>query len=443
MALSGGGLATGSKPKKPYIALTSRFMQAKRIGIHQASPFPQCQRRVKHAVLASVPGDFGCKQIAHFLYNFLLPQWHALKMKGWLGNRSGLVLFLDCTGKLYSSETTREDRVRFGGVPLAKAPGFVSEAVRVLGVAAVEPLSLPGLRAAETSPICFDHVLVGSQCAQLDQYNRNMVKPTGSNINNELADEFVRWRDLLIASVLRKVVSPPFSSQQPAAKQTWLPWALTQTPRGGSVHSSTSNGFTSSARDGRLAVLLVDRRSSRRWLNVAHVASAVERLDGVRSARVVRFEGLSLAEQMRQVRDVDVLMGVDGSGLANGNWLRNGSFVIDLVPYLNAVVRPDLSNNFRRMWHMLGVQVLTSHATRVETDLPEYVDRLIPWCRRCLFSGALRTTKGVTSTSKCEVSLGQAMWCLDMQDTNVSLARALSLVRTVLQVGRTLPQKLK
>ena len=58
------------------------------------------------------------------------------------------------------------------------------------------------------------------------------------------------------------------------------------------------------------------------------------------------FEGLSLAEQMRQVRDVDVLMGVDGGGLANGNWLRNGSFVIDLVPYLNAVVRPDLATTF-------------------------------------------------------------------------------------------------
>ena len=122
--MAGGQTSTGASFK-----LTTRYMSSeKRIRLQHTSPLPQCKQRRSYAVLAAVPGDFGCKQVAHFLYNFVLPQWHALKNIGWLNKSAHL--YLDCTGT--------QNR----GMPLANAPTFVAEATRVLGVASLQPLSL-------------------------------------------------------------------------------------------------------------------------------------------------------------------------------------------------------------------------------------------------------------------------------------------------------------
>ena len=389
--LVGGRLfvSTGETVKKnsssstKSLKLTTRYMESgKRISVLRGGPMPHCKRRIERAVIAAVPGDFGCRQVAHFLYNFVLPMWHTLKLLGWLHKSPLPQLFLDCSGT--SSR----------GTSLATAPEFVAAATRVLTSAPVEPLLLTR-PSTSSSGTCFDEVLVGCSCGELDHYNRQLASDA------QLMAGFEEWRDALMATVLRR------------------PAPLLEVG-----HAAT---------DG-LAVLLVGRKRNRLWLNAREVAAAVRGLDGVRSASLVYFEGATLAQQMQVVTAADVLMGVDGTGLSNGNWLRAGSSVIDIMPYFNAVARPDLSSNFRRMWAAVGVHVQTEHARANESTLPTLVDKLMPWCRRCLVSGRLRGTKASTANaSRCEVAPGRLMWCLDLQNTHIPTARAVGFVQSVVQ----------
>ena len=113
--------------------------------------------------------------------------------------------------------------------------------------------------------------------------------------------------------------------------------------------------------------------------------------------------------------------------------MRAGSTVVVLVPYGNKRARPNLSENFRGMWDAVGVHSVFSHATVHETRLPHggMVERALPSCRRCLFSEQLRSNP--KPTQPCEFTSGNVMWCLDSQDTVVSLSRATDLVRAVVR----------
>ena len=82
---------------------------------------------------------------------------------------------------------------------------------------------------------------------------------------------------------------------------------------------------------------------------------------------MVRWEGMSLREQMRVSMAVDVMIGIEGTNLANAMWMRNGSVVVSLIPFGARTYTPHLSDNFRRLWDVAGVRVLWSHSSRHET----------------------------------------------------------------------------
>ena len=220
---------------------------------------------------------------------------------------------------------------------VATAPTFVRETLPMLvGVAkgaSVYPFATR--HAAPAAPVCFDELLVGCPCASLDEYNKQL-----SNKNPALIARLAMWRLRLMALVLHR----------PEASLAWL------------AHSRQT--------DGRLdgpAVILTDRRGTRKWLNVEQSRHRLLELSAVRSARVVRWDGMTLREQMLESMAADVMVGIDGTNLANALWMRNGSVVIDLLPYGARQFVPDLSENFRRLWDAAGVAVLWSHSTRHDT----------------------------------------------------------------------------
>ena len=301
---------------------------------------PRCER-VKRGVLTAAAGGYGCAQLAHFLFNFLLPQWDAMEQIGWLpaasGDASGGApggppgaqgttarLFLDCGGHYRT------------GMTVSSAPAFVRETLPLLApMASVRSLATHGQATRGSVNVCFDELLVGcAPCAQLDEYNGNLHSPA-------LATRVATWRRQLMATVLR----------QPASTFAWL--------------------ASSRRTDGRLdgaAVVLTDRRSAtRQWLNVEQSRLRVVSLATVRSATVVRWEGMSLREQMRASMAVDVMVGIDGTNLANAMWMRSGSVVVSLIPFGARTYTPHLSDNFRRLWDVAGVRVLWSHSSRHET----------------------------------------------------------------------------
>ena len=319
---------------------TPFFGTASGIPVTAAPPparMPRCEH-IKRGVLTAAAGGYGCAQLAHYLFNFLLPQWDAMQQIGWLppasGGTSGEVppgaqgtaarLFLDCGGHYRT------------GMTVSSAPAFVRETLPLLApMASVRSLATHGQATRGSVNVCFDELLVGcAPCAQLDEYNGNLHLPA-------LATRVATWRRQLMATVLR----------QPASTFAWL--------------------ASSRRTDGRLdgaAVVLTDRRSaSRQWLNVEQSRLWVARLATVRSATVVRWEGMSLREQMRASMTQDVMIGIEGTNLANAMWMRSGSVVVSLIPFGARTYAPHLSDNFRRLWDVAGVRVLWSHSSRHET----------------------------------------------------------------------------
>ena len=291
------------------------------------------------SVLAAVPGDTGCRQPAHFLFNFIMPMWDSLEQLGWSPAR--VSLFLDCTGM----GPTR--RGGFAGVELEEAASFVHEAARVL---TVRPLrSLPRLlHGSYASRTCFGGtVLVGMPCAVLDEYNRNM---NPASIRT--------FRTALMRAVLgeSRVLRPryhPHSAAGPPGRVVYL------------IH-----------------------RRSRTILNEAEVLSTIRAQPGVDriASRVISFEGLSLRQQMELALTANVLVGLDGSGFLNAVWMRSGSTAVYIMPFGNRYLREQQGSNFFNLMRAVGVALLQLHVDDMDASSlsPEAP------CMRCILDARER-----------------------------------------------------
>lgn len=257
-------------------------------------------------VLAAVPGDFGCRQPAHFLFNFIMPMWDALQQLEW-ADPARVVLYLDCTGlgpKLGGGTA---------GVEVEDAASFVHEAARVLSSSPLR--SLPRLLySSYATRTCFaGKVLVGMPCAVLDEYNLGMKH------------ESIRaFRQSLMLAVLGR-------------------------------------GGTGPARDLRSdrIVHVIDRHDHRRIVNAAEVLATIRTLPHVDkvASSVIYFEGLSLKRQMELALEANVFVGLDGSGFLNGFWMREPSSVVYILPFGNRYARGDQGANFFNLLKAVGVTV--------------------------------------------------------------------------------------
>ena len=294
------------------------------------------------SVLAAVPGDTGCRQPAHFLFNFVMPMWDSLEQLGWSPER--VSLFLDCTGM----GPTR--RGNFAGVELEDAASFVHEAARVI---TVRPLrSLPRLlHGSYTSRTCFDGtVLVGMPCAVLDEYNRNM------NPASIRAFRTALMRAVLGGPRVPRPRHPPDSAAGPPGRVVYL------------IH-----------------------RRSRTILNEAEVLATIRAQPGVdrTASRVVSFEGLSLRQQMELALTASVLVGLDGSGFLNAVWMRSGSTAVYLMPFGNRYLREQQGSNFFNLMRAVGVTLRQLHVDdpKASSFSPEAP------CMRCILDARERWLK--------------------------------------------------
>ncbi|TQB75216.1 hypothetical protein MPDQ_003469 [Monascus purpureus] len=90
----------------------------------------------------------------------------------------------------------------------------------------------------------------------------------------------------------------------------------------------------------KTVVTFIDRREKRRLINQEqHLASLRDALFNTTTTttttagiKVVDFAALSFEEQLRVVRETDVLVGVHGAGLTHGMFLRPGSAMVEILP---------------------------------------------------------------------------------------------------------------
>lgn len=109
----------------------------------------------------------------------------------------------------------------------------------------------------------------------------------------------------------------------------------------------------------RLKMVFVDRRGQRGLDNQQALLSALQAEYPHVTIELVDFAGLPMAEQLRTVRNADILAGVHGAGLTHGMFLQESSrsTVVEILP-------PDVKHKgFKNMARFLGHRYYSAHGT--------------------------------------------------------------------------------
>ena len=246
---------------------------------------------------------------------------------------------------------------------------------------------------------CFDNLLVGTQCSSLDHYNPKL--PT---------EPMVAFRDAVARAVL--------ASARPHAAATpiGIGWVPRDAARG-------------------VRVLLVARREGRRILNEAEVLAAVRSVPGVdgKALEKTYFDG-PLHKQLAVSAAAHVMIGMDGTGLHNGNWMQPNAAVVYILPYGANPLLPTKGDNFVRMWKALGIRPFRVDVTnRSDTVHPR--GAATPACVRCMKQLA-RGGKGRALVGACENPGNQVTkWygCVLNQDQRVPVSAVAGAVNRAIQ----------
>ena len=88
---------------------------------------------------------------------------------------------------------------------------------------------------------------------------------------------------------------------------------------------------------------------------IAEAARAVFSALGFVKVQTVLFDDMPFVAQLQLMSITDVLIGVDGTGLFNANFMPEGSTVIRIKPYMLDRLLPGKSRNFEAIWKALGI----------------------------------------------------------------------------------------
>ena len=180
------------------------------------------------------------------------------------------------------------------------------------------------LQRSHETPFCFQHIFAGLSGAQLDHYNgvAKDSRPGG-------------WR----------------------AFKEFLATGLDAKPVPRNRRNATN-------------VVVLQRRGSRSLVNVDEIAEVAEKVfsgQGPATVQIIFFEDMPFAEQLQLMAVTDVLIGVDGTGLFNGNFMPEGSTVIRIKPYMLDRLLPGKSGNFKAIWQALGIRNLDWSSNNIST----------------------------------------------------------------------------
>lgn len=120
--------------------------------------------------------------------------------------------------------------------------------------------------------------------------------------------------------------------------------------------------------------MVVQRKGPRSLKNAEEIAEAALVVFSVHGqparVQVVFFEDMPFASQLQLMAVTDILIGVDGTGLFNANFMSEGSVVVRIKPYMLDTLVPNKSNNFKVIWRALGIQQLEWSSNRTSTTTP-------------------------------------------------------------------------
>ena len=139
-------------------------------------------------------------------------------------------------------------------------------------------------------------------------------------------------------------------------------------------------------------MVVVQRKENRFLVNADEVAEAAKRVysaQGPTTVQIVFFETMPFAAQLQLMATTDVLIGVEGTGMFNGNYMSEGSTVIRIKPYMLDHLMPGTGRNHEVIWEALGIQYFVwsskdINTTRASVSLEELQGAIdnpdsLPW----------------------------------------------------------------
>lgn len=108
---------------------------------------------------------------------------------------------------------------------------------------------------------------------------------------------------------------------------------------------------------GDLVLTYIDRKESRRLIDYKIYFSELTTKIPHLVVNMIDFSAITFADQLRIVRDTDILVGVHGAGLTHGMFLREGSVMVEVLPETLKF------KGFRNLAGLTGNTYLSSHAS--------------------------------------------------------------------------------
>ena len=108
--------------------------------------------------------------------------------------------------------------------------------------------------------------------------------------------------------------------------------------------------------DSQLVLTFIDRREKRRLIGKEDFVEELKKTYPDVKVQMVNFAAIPFSEQLKVIRDTDVLVGVHGAGLTHGLFLAPGSAMVEILP-------ADFHHKgFRNLAQLLGHRYFSSHA---------------------------------------------------------------------------------
>lgn len=128
-------------------------------------------------------------------------------------------------------------------------------------------------------------------------------------------------------------------------------------------NSSSGDDVASNEDKDKVVVTFIDRRGQRKLVDMdSHIAALRDRYENEQQhvvIHVVDLAALSFPEQIKLVRNSDVLAGVHGAGLTHGLWMKEHSTMVEILP-------EDLNHKgFRNFAGVLGHDYFSTHGSKV------------------------------------------------------------------------------
>ena len=182
----------------------------------------------------------------------------------------------------------------------------------------------------------------------------------------------IRLSELPAGADVGNIIIPLPGASNPVWQNDWEPNScdhseLLQTfSRRVLRHFNISDSKKSSGNeDNKIIVTFIDRRGTRKLVDLEKHVAALNNRYAHAEIRLVDFATLPLTEQIKTVRDSDVLAGVHGAGLTHGMWLKEHSVMVEILP------KGFLHKGFRNLAGAMGHGYFSAHGIqppRVESQ---------------------------------------------------------------------------